>query len=125
MLPEDKQEFASQLRRRQLQRQLPLHDLDPRFCTSLNEKETAKYEKFIEKRRKKAAGIGQIGEVSSSGNLVGTKACLFFFPGLAKSGEWWCDAGTSRGSLSFFFSSFFPLSMSTRKDFSQNAQYLN
>ena len=70
MLPEDKQEFASQLRRRQLQRQLPLHDLDPRFCSSLNEKETAKYEKFIEKRRKKAAGIGQIGEVSSSGSLV-------------------------------------------------------
>ncbi|KAL8622064.1 hypothetical protein ACOMHN_056549 [Nucella lapillus] len=70
MLPEDKQEFAAQLRRRQLQRQLPLHDLDPRFCSSLNEKERGKYEKFIEKRRKKAAGIGQIGEVSSTGKVA-------------------------------------------------------
>ncbi|ESO95663.1 hypothetical protein LOTGIDRAFT_116524, partial [Lottia gigantea] len=66
MLPEDKQEFATQLRRRQLQRQLPLHDLDPRFCNSLTEKELPKYEKFSEKRRKKAAGIGNIGEVNST-----------------------------------------------------------
>nr|KAG5708422.1 hypothetical protein BaRGS_026149 [Batillaria attramentaria] len=74
MLPEDKQEFASQLRRKQLQRQLPLHDLDPRFCTSLGEKEAPKYDKFMEKRRKKAAGIGQVGEVSSAG-LVRCHTC--------------------------------------------------
>jgi hypothetical protein len=77
MLPEDKQEFAAQLRRRQLQRQLPLHDLDPRFCSSLGEKEAAKYDKFSDKRRKKAAGIGQIGEVSSAGQMV-TRTSQFF-----------------------------------------------
>ncbi|BFZ10496.1 hypothetical protein BsWGS_13535 [Bradybaena similaris] len=73
MLPEDKQEFASQLRRKQLQRQLPLHDLDPRFCNSLASSELVKFEKFAERRRKKAAGIGQIGEVTSSGSVVVSK----------------------------------------------------
>ncbi|XP_067684497.1 testin-like [Haliotis asinina] len=71
MLPQDKQEFASQLRRKQLQRQLPLHDLDPRFCNSLTEKEMHKYEKFSDKRKKKAAGIAQISEAPS-----GTAGCL-------------------------------------------------
>ncbi|XP_050412989.1 testin isoform X2 [Patella vulgata] len=75
MLPEDKQEFATQLRRRQLQRQLPLHDLDPRFCNSLTDKELPKYEKFAEKRRKKAAGIGNIGEVDSSCGCVKCHCC--------------------------------------------------
>ncbi|CAG5133088.1 unnamed protein product, partial [Candidula unifasciata] len=74
MLPEDKQEFASNLRRKQLQRQLPLHDLDPRFCNSLATSEMVKYEKFADRRRKKAAGIGQIGEVTSAGS-VGCHNC--------------------------------------------------
>ncbi|KAK3764532.1 hypothetical protein RRG08_040553 [Elysia crispata] len=75
MLPEDKQEFASNLRRKQLQRQLPLHDLDPRFCNSLAQSEAGKFEKFADRRRKKAAGIGQIGEVASEGSLVGCAGC--------------------------------------------------
>ncbi|BFZ08120.1 hypothetical protein BsWGS_11159 [Bradybaena similaris] len=75
MLPEDKQEFASNLRRKQLQRQLPLHDLDPRFCNSLAASEVVKYDKFADRRRKKAAGIGQIGEVTSAGSVVGCHNC--------------------------------------------------
>ncbi|XP_052781758.1 testin-like isoform X2 [Mya arenaria] len=63
MLPKDKQLFAAQLRRRQLQRQLPLHDLHARFCDSLTEKEGHKFQKFAEKRRNKAAGIGTVGAV--------------------------------------------------------------
>lgn len=30
----------------------------------------AKFEKFAERRRKKAAGVGQIGEVTSAGSVV-------------------------------------------------------
>jgi len=63
MLPKDKQLFAAQLRRRQLQRQLPLHDLHVRFCDSMTEKEAQKFQKFAEKRRNKAAGIGTVGAV--------------------------------------------------------------
>ena len=49
---------------------MPLHDLDPRFCNSLAQSEAGKFEKFADRRRKKAAGIGQIGEVASEGSLV-------------------------------------------------------
>ncbi|XP_052061708.1 testin-like [Mytilus californianus] len=63
MLPKDKQMFAAQLRRRQLQRQLPLHDLHQKFCASLTETELHKFHKFISKRKHKSAGIGRIGDV--------------------------------------------------------------
>ncbi|KAL5014191.1 hypothetical protein ScPMuIL_008461 [Solemya velum] len=66
-LPKDKQLFAAQLRRRQLQKQLPLHDLHEKFCDSLTEKEVTKFQKFAEKRRNKASGIGEAGALPDSG----------------------------------------------------------
>ena len=74
MLPKDKQLFAAQLRRRQLQRQLPLHDLHSKFCDSVTEKEMQKFHKFAEKRKNKAAGIGSVGSVPDNGIRV----CIFF-----------------------------------------------
>ena len=65
-LPEDKQDFVTELRRKQLQKQMPLHDIDPRFCTSLAPAELVKFEKFAERRKKKAAGIGQIVQVKGT-----------------------------------------------------------
>ena len=70
MLPKDKQLFAAQLRRRQLQRQLPLHDLHSKFCDSLTEKELQKFQKFAEKRKNKAVGIGNVGPVPQNGLTV-------------------------------------------------------
>lgn len=70
MLPKDKQLFAAQLRRRQLQRQLPLHDLHAKFCDSLTEKEMQKFQKFAEKRKNKAVGIGNVGAVPQNGLTV-------------------------------------------------------
>ncbi|XP_069141549.1 testin-like [Argopecten irradians] len=67
MLPKDKQMFAAQLRRRQLQKQLPLHDLHHKFCNSLSETEMQKFQKFTNKRRLKSAGIGQIRDLPKSG----------------------------------------------------------
>lgn len=67
MLPKDKQLFAAQLRRRQLQRQLPLHDLHYKFCDSVTEKELQKFHKFADKRKNKAAGIGNVGSVPDKG----------------------------------------------------------
>lgn len=69
-MPPDKQLFAAQLRRRQLQKQLPLHDLHPKFCSSLTESELAKFHKFCNKRRQKAAGVGQVMEVKEATNFV-------------------------------------------------------
>lgn len=69
MMPPDKQLFAAQLRRRQLQKQLPLHDLHPKFCSSLTESELAKFHKFCNKRRQKAAGVGQVMEVKEATNF--------------------------------------------------------
>lgn len=69
-MPPDKQLFAAQLRRRQLQKQLPLHDLHPKFCSSLTESELAKFHKFCNKRRLKAAGVGQVMEVKEATNFV-------------------------------------------------------
>ncbi|KAL4226346.1 Prickle-like protein 2 [Mactra antiquata] len=63
MLPKDKQLFAAQLRRRQLQRQLPLHDLHAKFCDSMTDKELQKFQKFAEKRKNKAVGIGNVGAI--------------------------------------------------------------
>ncbi|KAJ8301090.1 hypothetical protein KUTeg_020077 [Tegillarca granosa] len=68
MLPKDKQMFAAQLRRKQLQKQLPLHDLHQNFCNSLSEKELFKFQKFTEKRKSKAAGIGSVGDVPQIGD---------------------------------------------------------
>ena len=73
MLPKDKQLFAAQLRRRQLQRQLPLHDLHAKFCDGLSEKETQKFQKFAEKRRSKAAGIGSVGSIPDKTLTVRTE----------------------------------------------------
>lgn len=70
-MPPDKQLFAAQLRRRQLQKQLPLHDLHPKFCCSLTENELFKFQKFCNKRRLKAAGVGRIMEVKEAANFVG------------------------------------------------------
>ena len=70
MLPKDKQLFAAQLRRRQLQRQLPLHDLHSKFCDSVTEKELQKFLKFAEKRKNKAAGIGNVGSIPDQGIRV-------------------------------------------------------
>ena len=70
MLPKDKQLFAAQLRRRQLQRQLPLHDLHYKFCDSVTEKELQKFHKFADKRKNKAAGIGNVGSVPDKGIRV-------------------------------------------------------
>ncbi|KAK3594803.1 hypothetical protein CHS0354_037812 [Potamilus streckersoni] len=70
MLPRDKQLFASRLRRRQLQKQLPLHDLHPKFCDNLSEKELQKFHKFAMKRKTRAAGIGSVGEIPESGTYV-------------------------------------------------------
>ena len=72
MLPKDKQLFAAQLRRRQLQRQLPLHDLHSKFCDSVTEKELQKFLKFAEKRKNKAAGIGNVGSIPDQGIRVCT-----------------------------------------------------
>lgn len=69
-MPPDKQLFAAQLRRRQLQKQLPLHDLHPKFCSSLTESELAKFHKFCNKRRQRAAGVGQVMEVKEATNFV-------------------------------------------------------
>lgn len=70
MLPKDKQMFAAQLRRRQLQRQLPLHDLHTKFCSSLTEKELNKFHKFVTKRKHKSAGIGEIGDLPKHTQFV-------------------------------------------------------
>ena len=71
MMPPDKQLFAAQLRRKQLQKQLPLHDLHPKFCSSLTESELFKFNKFCNKRRLKAAGVGRIMDVKEANNFVG------------------------------------------------------
>ena len=70
MLPKDKQLFASQLRRRQLQKQLPLHDLHSKFCDSLTDKELQKFQKFAQKRKTKAAGIGTVVSIPDKGTFV-------------------------------------------------------
>ena len=84
MLPKDKQLFAAQLRRRQLQRQLPLHDLHAKFCDSLPDKELQKFQKFAEKRKHKAAGIGNVGSVPDRGDFVsvGNSCCTSFMSSL-------------------------------------------
>lgn len=74
MLPKDKQMFAAQLRRRQLQKQLPLHDLHANFCNSLSEPESLKLQKFSNKRRLKAAGVGQIRDLPKNGDNVWLKS---------------------------------------------------
>lgn len=76
-MPPDKQLFAAQLRRRQLQKQLPLHDLHPKFCSSLTESELAKFHKFCNKRRLKAAGVGQVMEVKEATNFVRSEAITY------------------------------------------------
>lgn len=43
---------------------MPLHDLDPSFCSSLKDGERSKFAKFVERRKKKAAGIGEFRQVT-------------------------------------------------------------
>ena len=76
MLPPDKQAFAAQLRRKQLQKQLPLHDLHAKFCSSLTQHELYKFQKFTNKRRLKAAGVGNVTDVPTDQEKVNKMATV-------------------------------------------------
>lgn len=62
--------FAAQLRRRQLQRQIPLHDLHAKFCASLTDNEMHKFQKFVSKRKHKSAGVGVIKDLPKDSQFV-------------------------------------------------------
>lgn len=65
-LPEDKLPIAGSagaaLRKQQLQKQLPLHDIDHQVCDQLSELERKEFEKYLQ-NLKKYVGQGQVIKV--------------------------------------------------------------
>lgn len=65
-LPEDKLPIkgtaGALLRKQQLQRQLPLHDIDHKVCDELSESERKQFEKYLE-NLKKYVGQGKVIKV--------------------------------------------------------------
>ncbi|CAG9767710.1 unnamed protein product [Ceutorhynchus assimilis] len=56
---------AAQERKQQLQKQIPVHDIDPALCHELNEDEVAKMEDYIAHIKNSSVGVGQIVNLSS------------------------------------------------------------
>ena len=50
------------LRRQQLQKQLPLHDIDHKVCDELSEQERKEFEKYLD-NLKNCAGQGKVSKV--------------------------------------------------------------
>lgn len=65
-LPSDKLPIkgstGAALRRQQLQKQLPLHDIDHKACDNLSEQEKNEFEKYLD-NLKKSAGQGKVSKV--------------------------------------------------------------
>lgn len=56
---------AAQERKQLLQKQIPVHDIDPALCHELNEEEVAKMEEYLAHIKKSSVGVGQIVNLSS------------------------------------------------------------
>ncbi|XP_050313961.1 uncharacterized protein LOC126748645 [Anthonomus grandis grandis] len=56
---------AAQERKQLLQKQIPVHDIDPSLCHELNEEEVKKMEDYIDHVKKSSVGVGQIVNLSS------------------------------------------------------------
>ncbi|XP_063071318.1 LIM and cysteine-rich domains protein 1 isoform X2 [Engraulis encrasicolus] len=68
MLPEDRRPVAGTegalYRRRQLTRQLPLHDHDPSYCHALSESEVQAMASFVKDLKEQALGVGAVATPS-------------------------------------------------------------
>lgn len=51
------------LRKQQLQKQLPLHDIDHKICDKLSEQERKEFEKYLD-NLKQCAGQGKVSKVT-------------------------------------------------------------
>lgn len=62
---------AAKDRKQQLQKQIPIHDIDPSLCHELTENELNKMNEYIAHVKKSSVGVGQIVNLSSiiKGNL--------------------------------------------------------
>lgn len=78
-LPEDKLPIkgsaGAALRKQQLQRQLPLHDIDHKVCDELSESERKQFEKYLE-NLKKYVGQGKVTKVTFHFIFVNIFICL-------------------------------------------------
>lgn len=72
-LPEEKLPIAGSagaaFRKQQLQKQLPLHDIDHKVCDQLSEQERKEFEKYLQ-NLKKYVGQGQVTKVQMVYNFV-------------------------------------------------------
>lgn len=57
--------LAAQERKQMLQKQIPVHDIDPSLCHDLNEEETKKMEEYVAHVKQCSIGVGQIIDLSS------------------------------------------------------------
>ncbi|KAL1502382.1 hypothetical protein ABEB36_007529 [Hypothenemus hampei] len=62
---------AAQNRKQLLQKQIPIHDIDPSLCHELNEDEVSKMEEYIAHIKNSSVGVGQLVNLSNiiRGNL--------------------------------------------------------
>jgi len=56
---------AAQERKQLLQKQLPIHDIDPALCHELNEEEVTRMEEYIAHIKNSSVGVGQIVNLSN------------------------------------------------------------
>uniref|UniRef100_A0AAR5Q7A9 Testin n=2 Tax=Dendroctonus ponderosae TaxID=77166 RepID=A0AAR5Q7A9_DENPD len=56
---------AAHQRKQLLQKQIPIHDIDPSLCHELNEEEVAKMEEYIGHIKNSSVGVGQIVTLSN------------------------------------------------------------
>lgn len=56
---------AAHQRKQLLQKQIPIHDIDPSLCHELNEDEVAKMEEYIGHVKNSSVGVGQLVNLSN------------------------------------------------------------
>ncbi|CAH1784829.1 unnamed protein product, partial [Owenia fusiformis] len=85
MLPPEKRPFEKSdgdaERRRQLQRQLPMYDLDPTLCDSPTAYELKKHGEFLHKVKAIVAGIGEVNAITTSNEWVCRKCQQYLVKG--------------------------------------------
>ncbi|KAK6642103.1 hypothetical protein RUM44_013826 [Polyplax serrata] len=57
---------GARYRKQQLEKQLPLHDVDPNACHNLSEKETKEFQKYLDNLKNSVIGQGKIFKYSSA-----------------------------------------------------------
>ena len=69
-LPESKLPISdsegARYRKKQLEKQVPLHDIDPNVCHNLTPKEAVEFQKYIDNLRNNVIGQGKIMKYQST-----------------------------------------------------------